>query len=174
MCCVLTTRSSGPAWNVLFTHLFFVHVLVENPKGSYSLYVQKKTGPKTGITPIEKIETNIACNHSQAKYNNLKCKTMNLLLAMTCIVFKTISHFWNTKNWAWNSSPVAQLLSSKLCLRSFGQPLNDYTDCHHIIISLVTMKNRTCLPRPSSRHMNKICICWLFWVCKKVKLWMPA
>ena len=37
-------------------------------------------------------------------------------------------------------------MSSKLFLIPFGQPRNDYTDRHDVIISLQIMKNRTYLP----------------------------
>ena len=56
--------------------------------------------------------------------------------------FKRFHIFRNAKNWAWNSSPLAQWLRSKLCLRPSGQPRNDYTDRHDVNISLVIKKNR--------------------------------
>ena len=57
--------------------------------------------------------------------------------------------FRNAKDWACNSSPIAQRLHSKLCLSPFGQHRNEYTYRHYFFISLVILKNRTYLSRPS-------------------------
>ena len=38
-----------------------------------------------------------------------------------------------------------------------GQPWNDYTDSHDVIISLVIIKNRTYLLCPSSGHIRRRC-----------------
>ena len=38
-----------------------------------------------------------------------------------------------------------------------GQPWNDYTDSHDVIISLVILKNRTYLLRTSSGHIRRRC-----------------
>ena len=57
--------------------------------------------------------------------------------------------FRNAKDWACNSSPIAQRLHSKLCLSPFGQHRNEYTHRHYVFISLVILKNRTYLSRPS-------------------------
>ena len=46
------------------------------------------------------------------------------------IIFQTIWHFRNAKNWACNSSPVAQRLRSNLCLSPFGQHQNNYIYRH--------------------------------------------
>ena len=40
---------------------------------------------KTDVIHIEKTNINVACNFFEAKYDNLKCKTTDLLQAMTCI-----------------------------------------------------------------------------------------
>ena len=43
----------------------------------------KENRSKTNVTLIEKINTNVECNNCQAKYDDSKCKTKNLLDAMT-------------------------------------------------------------------------------------------
>ena len=57
--------------------------------------------------------------------------------------------FWNAKVWACNSSPVAQLLHSRVCLSLFWKHQNDYTHCHYVFISLIILKNRTYFSRAS-------------------------
>ena len=90
------TMSLWRTWEVYDTFTFFVS--------------GKEYRSKTDVTHIEKTNTNVTCNNCQAKYNDSKCKTTDLLQAMTCIaskwliwkeiVFLTISHFWNAKDWA--------------------------------------------------------------------------
>ena len=70
--------------------------------------------------------------------------------------------FRNAKDWACNSSPIAQRLHSKLCLSPFGQHRNDFTHRHYIFISLVMLKNRTYLSRPLQAYSNEMCIRWYF------------
>ena len=48
----------------------------------------KEYRSKTDVTRIEKTNTNVACNNCQAKYDDSKCKTTDLLQAMTCIASK--------------------------------------------------------------------------------------
>ena len=50
----------------------------------------KEYRSKTGVTLIEKTNTNVTCNNCQAKYDDSKCKTTDLLQAMTCIALKQI------------------------------------------------------------------------------------
>ena len=51
--------------------------------------VQKNAGRKNKrIQGIEKTNTNVARNNCQAKYDDSKCKTTDLLQAMTCIASK--------------------------------------------------------------------------------------
>ena len=77
VCCVHTAWSHE---NVLFMHLFTVDILVKN-----LIVSAKEYRSKTDVTLIEKTSINVTCNYSQAKYNDLKCKTMDL---MTCIAWK--------------------------------------------------------------------------------------
>ena len=56
---------------------------------SFTFFVSgKEYRSKTDVTRIEKTNTNVACNNCQAKYDDSKCKTTDLLQAMTCIALK--------------------------------------------------------------------------------------
>ena len=59
--------------------------------------------------------------------------------------------FWNAKDWACNSLPVNNCTPNYAWVRSawFGQHRKDYTHHHYVFISLVILKNRTYLSRPS-------------------------
>ena len=61
-------------WEVYESFTFFISV--------------KEYRSKTNVTRIEKTNTNVACNNCQAKYDDSKCKTTDLLQAMTCIALK--------------------------------------------------------------------------------------
>ena len=72
-----------------------VDLLVENLRGLCQLYESftffisaKEYRSKTDVTRIEKTNTNVACNNCQAKYDDSKCKTTDLLQVMTCTALK--------------------------------------------------------------------------------------
>ena len=133
----------------------------------------KEYRSKTVVTHIEKTNTNVTCNHCQAKYDNLKCKTTDLLQVMTCIALKyidmtrncildnlAISHFSKMQR---TESVIRHLLHNNctpnyawVTLSPSGQLQNDYTYSHYVFISLVILKNRTYL-RPSLGHIWTRC-----------------
>ena len=56
---------------------------------SFTFFIStKEYRSKTDVTLIEKTNTNLDCNNCQAKYDNSKGKTTDLLQVMTCIAFK--------------------------------------------------------------------------------------
>ena len=83
----------------------------------------------------------------------LKCQTTDLIQAMTWIARKYVSDDFA----CFEMQRTCTTIAFKLCLSHLGQPRNDYTYSHDVIISLVIMKNRTYRLRPSSGHFRTWC-----------------
>ena len=126
------------------------------------------------VTRIEKINTNVArqltCfKQPQVPDNGLA--SSNDLHSMEVDWYLKKLYFWrfhifrNAKNWACNSSPVAQWLHSKLCLSHLGQNLND------IVVTFLFICNFEEQNKPFApifrEYLNEMWIRWYFWVCYK-------
>ena len=132
---------------------------------SFTFFVSaKEYRSKTDVARIKKTNTNVACNYCQAKYENSKGKTTDLLQGCSSDDLHSINVDWYGKKsyFRWfhifemqRTESVIQHLLHNNCTPNYAWVLSGNT--RMITLNCQYLKNRTYLLRPSLGHIWTRC-----------------